>query len=137
MTRSLAWIFLSVALFAGCSKHPRLLNYLELPPPENVTARFAGDSLIVQWSPISVPAKSKAKLFWYRIYLSRKSLMFVPVGDLPAPAAVFPMNRRSVVLRRLPRGEEWFLHVRSSNEMGDLSLPSLPEVHLVRGENGR
>jgi len=136
MNRYLPWNLLILVLLAGCSTHPKLLSYLELPPPEKVASRFVGDSLVVRWTPITLPQKRQGKPFWYRVYLSRTSLMFVPVKKLPAPAAEVPGDCTRAVLRNLPGGKEWFLHVRSSSANGDLSLPSLPEVHLVREKQG-
>ena len=117
-----------VFLFEACSPGPRLLDYISLPPPQRVRAQITPEGLLISWK--LPPDYLLARIEQFNVYVSRKSLLYSPLRSLPEPACTAKKNQTRCLIRELPPWEHYFIHVRSQNPRGDLSLPSLPEIHL-------
>jgi hypothetical protein len=60
--------------------------------------------------------------------------MYTAYTDLPEPSTITAAGKTGARLA-FPGGEKIvFVHVRSANAHGDLSLPSLPEIRLEVAE---
>lgn len=124
-------VLLLLALFTlfSCSHPPKILDYIALPPPAHVKAELVSGRLVVQWE---LPAPYVlARIKQFNVYVSSKSLIYTPIKNLPRPLAIVPHHRNSCSITHFPPSRDLFIHVRSQNEKGDLSLPSLPEIHLI------
>lgn len=120
-------LLLTVAAFR-CAGKPRILDYLTLPPPAHVSAAITAGGIEVSWK--EPERATKEEIFEYRIYLSERSLMYTPISELPAPAAVLPPGRTRTIVPMPAFKPPYFLHLRSATKTGNLSLPSLPEIRL-------
>jgi len=117
---------LALLLLTACAgQMPRVLDVIELAPPSHVSYRVVGDSVIVQWQ--ASIHEQEASFLGYAVYAARKSLILAPLQALPQPIAVDKQTHHLTLARStLPR--QAFIHVRSTNRRGHLSLPSLPEL---------
>lgn len=128
MMRLSVVLLLSVLLcvvFSCGSGLPVIKRVNELAPPKNVVVENASGQIVLKWRP-SYHAQAP-EFAGYAIYLAKKSLLFAPLKDLPAPVLV-PNGVTRYVLTGLDSTQLYFLHVRSRMRNGDLSLPSLPEL---------
>ncbi len=105
------------------SSGPRLRSMTELAPPPDVTVVQRGQGATVAWQ--ASRHESREVFFGYNVYLSSRSLIFAATRDLPQVATI-PKGRYEYTVSTLPAGR-LFLHVRSVDTNGNLSLPSLPE----------
>ncbi|RMD98255.1 MAG: fibronectin type III domain-containing protein [Calditrichaeota bacterium] len=122
------FLFSTLLGFFSCAHPPKVLDYIALPPPAHVQAELVSGQLKVQWE---LPAPYVlARIKQFNVYASSKSLIYTPIKNLPQPLAVVPNHQNSCSITHFPPGQDLFIHVRSQNEKGDLSLPSLPEIHL-------
>ena len=132
MRYRLALLALGMSASFSCAHRPQMLDYIALPPPDHVSARITAEGLEVQWQ--LPPRYLQARIKQFNIYISPKSLIYVPIAKLPAPVASASNDQNSILIRDFPRLPDLFIHVRSQNAKGDLSLPSLPEIHLTLAE---
>lgn len=116
-----------ILLVPGCLPPPPLADYITQPPPDNVRAELASGRIAISWQ---APATRNNPIIAYQIYVAQKSLVYAAVRELPVPVAVVPAAQTAVSLPHPGWHGEIFLHVRSLNQKGQLSLPSLPELHL-------
>ncbi len=129
MKTFLVIILLPAALFFSCARSPRMLDYISLPPPERVQVRTLTDGgLEVSWK--LPPDYLRARIKEYVVFIAGRSLIYDPIDRLPEPVRVVSKNENRCRIDNLPAEKELFIHVRSRNALGDMSLPSLPEVHV-------
>lgn len=117
--------FIAITLILSCaSAVPHIRDVTELAPPGNVSYTFVDESVKLSWQ--ASPHESKVEFAGYNIYLAQKSLILTAMKELPAP--VILDKQHEFVFTELEKGAKYFVHIRSRNEDGNLSLPSLPEL---------
>ncbi len=122
-----SFLYLSLMIYA-CASRPQLLDYISLPPPQEVSARLTAEGLVVSWE--LPPPYLLARIEQFNVYVSPKSLLYTPIEALPQPACVADRKQTRCLIKDVDVARDLFIHVRSQNSKGDLSLPSLPEIHL-------
>ena len=119
----------TVWLMAACARKPRMLDYISLPPPNNVTAKFVpGRGIYLRWD--APPDYLQARIADYLVFTSGQSLLYTPINRLPQPLMVVAARDTACWIETVPDVPDLFIHMRSRSFQGDLSLPSLPEIHL-------
>lgn len=123
------FMLIGLLLLSACTRKPRMLDYISLPPPGRVTAKWFPDKgILVQWK--APPHYILARIADYLVFMSDHSLVYTSIRDLPPPAKVVARQDTACWLEVPAGADDLFLHVRSRSMDGDLSLPSLPEIHL-------
>ncbi len=82
----------------------------------------------MQWQPS--PQEASADFAGYNVYISEYSLLFTPPSDLP-PVILLGKEHRYLLLSGSQKSRAVFIHIRSRDQRGDISLPSLPEITLA------
>lgn len=117
-----------MAMLIACTSAPRLQDYATLPPPDQVQAKLARAHIEISWDMPALPAASDISAF--HVYLSERTLIYTPMAELPAPAQICSARVRRARIAAPTSATTVFIHVRSANKRGDLSLPSLPEIKM-------
>ena len=116
-------------LYSCAANGPKVLDVTELAPPVRVQLDTDTDEYIIRWQPSY--HQNDTDFTGYNIYISVKSLILAPVADLPVAVELGP-DALSYVLEGGRDDNKLFVHVRSRNSKGHVSLPSLPEVIVQR-----
>ena len=127
VVRILLWSGL-LSLVAACAgSGPRVRDVTELAPPVNVRLADGSSSPCnIVWQ--ASPDEKRPDFAGYNIYISYNSLILAPVKNLPQPVLAGKIHE---YLYSADVGEgAKFVHVRSRNAKGDISLPSLPEIEI-------
>ncbi|MFQ5630648.1 MAG: hypothetical protein ACE5I1_17900 [bacterium] len=124
---------LLLLLFTSCTHAPGILDYVSLPPPDNVQAKTTGSQVEITWEFPQMP--SAHQITGFNVYLSAESLVYTALSDLPAPTLQATRDKTCILLPIPKKLRTILIHVRSKNKHGDVSLPSLPEVMLEITEN--
>lgn len=125
---TLLYLFIMSQLGA-CASVPGLQDYTTLPPPDRVQAKIVDEQIEVSWMMPRLPGSRDISDF--RVFISEHTLMYAAFDALPAPAQILPKRSRLTVFAIPDSAKTIFIHMRSSNGHGDLSLPSLPEIRLT------
>lgn len=125
VVRILLWSGLLSLVVACAGSGPRVRDVTELAPPVNV--RLA-DGLSLPYKIIwqASPDEGRPDFAGYNVYISAKSLILAPVKNLPQPVLAGKIHEYSTDVGK----GATFVHVRSRNAKGDISLPSLPEIEI-------
>ena len=102
---------------------PKVKSALQLAPPQNVQQIKQSEEHKIIWEASS--DEKKPGFAGYNVYFSNKSLIFTAIKNLPVPVEL-----DKTVHECIPDDIDslTFLHVRSRNTRGEISLPSLPEI---------
>lgn len=106
---------------------PQVADVIDLAPPQHVTVEKLDDSIRLTWRP-SIH-ESAPTFQGYDIYIGEKSLVLAPLRTLPQPVQV-AKGTHALILDASHLPAEAFIHLRSRDVKGHLSLPSLPEIVL-------
>ena len=119
-------ILLIGLLLTGCAQSlPKVRDITELFPPKNARIYAENQAFRLVWD-ASID-QDHPDFMGYNIYYGPKSLVLASVEDLPTPIFVAkPQN--DFLFTNLDSTEEYYIHIRSANKKGDISLPSLPEL---------
>lgn len=127
LMKRMLFVSLFWALFFGCSASPKIRNISELFPPRNIRVYLEDRGYKVVWDP-SID-ENHPGFGGYNLYYGTSSLSQMLVDDLPLPI-VLDKTAHEYFLSDLSPATQYFLHIRSRNAKGDLSLPSLPEITI-------
>ena len=122
-------LYLAVLILAwGCASKQRMLSFVTLPPPDGVRAEVVENHIKIYWRPPQL--EPAVAISAYAVYLSSISLIYTAVSDLPEPVAKLATSQMNVQIPKPKDRQKLFLHMRSADKDGLLSLPSLPEIIL-------
>ncbi|MCG8606950.1 fibronectin type III domain-containing protein [bacterium] len=116
--------FVSVLFLWGCSSSPKIRDITELFPPKHVRVYTEQGGYRVVWEP-SID-ESRPDFAGYNLYCTKQSAITIPTQDLPFPI-LLDKTKHEYKLTDLEPTTQYFLHIRSRNSRGDISLPSQPE----------
>lgn len=112
----------------GCSSSiPHVNEVTELAPPLEAEWIIQNGKVRIQWR--ASPHEDRADFAGYNVYFSRKSLIFTAIKELPSPG-ILDKNQHQHILENLDETSPIFVHVRSRDSRGNVSLPSLPELKI-------
>ncbi|MFQ5602755.1 MAG: fibronectin type III domain-containing protein [bacterium] len=118
--------FLIATFLVNCAGSlPRVRDVTELAPPQKVQYEIQNRSVFLTWQ--ASPHAANAHFAGYNIYIAKKSLILAPIKDLPRPIRL-DKKETQYELKNLQRDAKYFIHLRSRNTKGEISLPSLPEL---------
>ena len=127
VVRMLLWSGILSLVVACAGSGPRVRDVTELAPPVNVRlADGPSRPCNIVWQ--ASPDEKRPDFAGYNIYISDNSLILAPVKNLPQPVLAGKIHE---YLYSADVGDgAKFVHVRSRNAKGDISLPSLPEIEI-------
>lgn len=123
--RILPVTMLLAVIFACAVSVQKVRDVTELaPPPDLRIVARSSTSVRIVWQ--ASPHEGRQDFAGYNVYFANRSLIFAPLKDLPEPVLLGKIHEYEIDSRARPT----FVHVRSRNTHGEISLPSLPEIEI-------
>lgn len=125
------WVIISVILSFSfllwycAGQYPKVKDVIELSPPQKVKAFYLNNEVKIIWQPSY--HENLSNFEGYNIYYSTRSLILSSIKNLPSPIMV-NKAQHEVILHDLKESVPYYVHVRSRDKKGNISLPSLPEL---------
>jgi hypothetical protein len=119
--------FISALLLWGCSSSPKIRDITELFPPKHVRVYSEQGGYRVLWEP-SID-ENHADFSGYNLYYTKQSVNEIPARELPFPI-LLDKTQHEYKLTGLDPTTQYFIHIRSRNSRGHISLPSQPEIAI-------
>lgn len=125
--RQTCYVILLTSAWACAANRPPVRDVTELAPPTRVTYTVENGTVKIVWG--ASPDTGRAYFEGYNVYYAPRSLMLSAFDDLPTPILA-DKTQHGVQLTDLKPAVRYFIHVRSRDTSGRVSLPSLPELDV-------
>ncbi len=119
------WLTVFVSIVSCAGSAARLRKITELAPPVSPVWSEKAGQVLLSWE--KSPSESSPDFAGYNIYIAEYSLIFTSPKDLPLPVTL-ELQQKYLFSQSEQINKTTFVHIRSRDVDGGVSLPSLPEI---------